>query len=183
MYLQLLIYKAWAAVLEGQWVTARTLLDQAQPVAQSGAGSPTLRGRIEQLQAEIERGNGRLPAAREHIEKALELMSYRTDQPEPALPQGLTMAARIALEQGRASDAQQLSSDALQLSERMARGANTSADVGEALLLQARARAASARPAELRMLLERAVQCLDNGFGNEHPVTREARAMLGRIGN
>lgn len=183
MYLALLVNQAWAAMLEREWTAAQSMLDEAQPVAAGGAGSPGLRGRIELLRAQIEHGNGRLQDAQEHIDKALSQMRYGSEQPERALPQVLTFASRVALERGDASQAQKLASDALLLSERVARAPDTSADVGESLLRLARARTAIDEHAAVRPLLERAERCLSNGFGAEHVATLEVRSLLAGNGS
>ena len=180
MHLQLLSCKAWAAVLESDWERARVLLEAAERLAGSGAGNATLSGRLELLQALVAVGNGRLPLAREHIEAALARLGYGSEQPDPSVSQVLAVASRIALLQGRRSDAQRLAEDALRTSERFARTQTSSADVGEALLRLAQARVGNIESVEVRPLLERAVQCLENGLGVEHPVTQEAQALLGK---
>jgi hypothetical protein len=87
----------------------------------------------------------------------------------------------VALTLGRQADAQRYASDALRSSEQLARSANSSADVGEALLLAAQATPAA--PAqEQRRRLERAVRCLSNGLRPDHPLTAEARRLLDGLG-
>lgn len=61
--------------------------------------------------------------------------------------------------------------------ESVARGPDTSADVGEALLLLAKAEIAQGRAPEAQPLLERAARCLTNGLGADHAMTREALAL------
>jgi len=56
----------------------------------------------------------------------------------------------------------------------VARGTDTSANVGEALLLLAKAEIAQGRTTEAQPLLERAARCLTNGLGANHAMTREA---------
>jgi hypothetical protein len=65
----------------------------------------------------------------------------------------------------------------LRVAEADARGPDTSADVGEALLLLAEAEAAQGRTTEAQPLLARAARCLTNGLGADHPLTREALAL------
>lgn len=67
----------------------------------------------------------------------------------------------------------------LGLAEKIARGPDTSADVGEALVRVVKARRQAGEPASaLLPLLERAIRCLDHGLGPDHPETREARGLL-----
>jgi hypothetical protein len=92
----------------------------------------------------------------------------------------LLVASRIALREGITRDAEQFARDALRISEPIARGPDTSADVGEALLRLAQAQLAADGNADVHALLERSVRCLTNGLAGEHPLTVEARKLLGR---
>jgi hypothetical protein len=86
----------------------------------------------------------------------------------------LTLAARAALASGRSRDGEHFARQLLVTAESVARGPDTSADVGEALLLLAKAEIAQGRAAEAQPLLERAARCLTNGLGADHAMTREA---------
>jgi hypothetical protein len=88
------------------------------------------------------------------------------------------MAAEVALAQHDTADAEQFADDARALFERLARGSNTSADVGEALLHLARARMSKDSAPDIRSLLDRALQCLSNGLTPDHPLAVEARTLL-----
>jgi hypothetical protein len=68
--------------------------------------------------------------------------------------------------------------DALAIWETVARGPDSSADVGEALLWIARARISVRSDADVTSILERAVRCLTNGLEANHPLTVEARTLL-----
>lgn len=63
------------------------------------------------------------------------------------------------------------------MAESVARGADTSADVGEALLLIAEAEIGQGRATEAQPLLERAALCLTNGLGADHSLTHEALTL------
>jgi len=89
----------------------------------------------------------------------------------------LNLAARAALASGRASDGERFARQLLAVAESVARGPDTSADVGEALLLLAEAEIAQGRTADAQPLLERAGRCLRNGLGTDHALTREAFAL------
>jgi tetratricopeptide (TPR) repeat protein len=93
----------------------------------------------------------------------------------------LNLAARASLALGQPEDAEKFARQALQLAEAVARGPDTSADVGEALLLVAMANIAEGRAAEAQPLLERSVRCLTNGLGGAHPRTEEA-IQLAQVG-
>jgi hypothetical protein len=86
-------------------------------------------------------------------------------------------AAEVVLAIGHAPDAARFAADGLRLSEGVARSPDSSADVGESLLLLVKAMPDSAL-AERRKQLQRAVRCLDNGLGADHPLTVEARTLL-----
>ena len=87
------------------------------------------------------------------------------------------LAANAALALGRSVDAENFAREELHLAEAVARGPDTSADVGAALLLLAKAEIAQGRATEAETLLERAARCLTNGLGADHALTREALAL------
>src|SRR5262249_9190326 len=89
------------------------------------------------------------------------------------------LASRTALAVGDGARAADFARSALKIAEPIARGPDTSADVGEALLMLGRALIAQGQNAEARPLLERAVRCLRNGYGAGHPTTRAAEALSG----
>jgi serine/threonine protein kinase len=87
------------------------------------------------------------------------------------------LAANAALALDRPVDAEHFAREELNLTEAVARGPDTSANVGEALLLLAKAEIAQGRTTEAQPLLERAARCLTNGLGADHVLTREALAL------
>ncbi len=87
------------------------------------------------------------------------------------------LAASAALALGRSADAENFAREVLRRAEAVARGPDTSADVGEALLILAKAEKAQGRAAQSQALLERAARCLTNGLGADHALTREARGL------
>jgi hypothetical protein len=90
-------------------------------------------------------------------------------------------AGRIALATGHTPDAERFITEAVQLTESVARTRESSADVGEALMLLVKSTPQSP-PAQRRTQLQRAVRCLNNGLGPDHPLTIEARTMLASLG-
>jgi hypothetical protein len=93
----------------------------------------------------------------------------------------LIVAADIALRQQLPAQAEQFATDAFKIGEPLARGPDSSADVGEALLRMAKARIAQGAPLQARPLLERAVRCLVNGLADGHPLTLQAQALLAGV--
>jgi hypothetical protein len=66
----------------------------------------------------------------------------------------------------------------LRISEALAREATQSADVGEAAFALALVHRAKGDEATAKAELVRSVEALTNGLGPDHPLTREAAAML-----
>ena len=93
----------------------------------------------------------------------------------------LTLAAEALLALGRPADAERYARAALSIAESASRGPTTSGDVGEILLLEAKADIAQHRDASAKPLLERAVPCLTNGFGASHRLTLEAKTLVASI--
>ncbi len=91
------------------------------------------------------------------------------------------MASVVALARGDAARADALASEALRIAESVARDPAQSADVGEALLLHAKARIAQGDSSTVRPLLERAATSLDGGLGSDHALTKEAHTLLASL--
>jgi len=117
-------------------------------------------------------------SAHRHRDRSLQLAGYRRTTSPVVQARVLQMAAASSLAEHDTAHAQQYAKDALALFEGLARGPDTSADVGEALLHLAQSRMNEASKAEIRILLTRAVRCLSNGLAPDHPLTVEARALL-----
>ncbi len=120
-------------------------------------------------------------AAEAHLAEALKLSNYGAGQAQRGSIRTLVGAARVALTLGRQANAQRYASDALRWSEQVARSADSSADVGEALLLVAQATPA-ATVQKQRRRLGHALRCLSNGLRPDHPLTVEARRLLEALG-
>jgi hypothetical protein len=148
-------------------------------LANGGIGNEVWAADVERIAAEGDAARGQLVSARQHIERSLALTRYHTKRQTRGLQLTLSVASRVALLEGRRAEAEQYARDALSVAEAIARGPETSADVGEALLRLAQARVASGASAtDVRPLLERAVRCLTNGLASDHPLTVEARDLL-----
>ena len=132
----------------------------------------------EHLRTEIALQRGDLDSARTSSKAALELAGYRSQHAERALNRTLLLAGNVALRARALEDAQTYARDALQRTESLARGAETSADVGEALLLLAKIEIARGSVANAKPLLTRAARCLENALEQKHPLAVEARQLL-----
>jgi hypothetical protein len=91
--------------------------------------------------------------------------------------EALLLAARAALMLGRPADAERDARQVVSIAEAAARGPDTSADVGEALLVLAQTEIAQNHQADAQPVLRRAVRCLTNGLGAEHPLTQQALTL------
>ena len=89
----------------------------------------------------------------------------------------LLLAARVALEAGRADDAARLTADALDIAISLARDPRQSATVGEARLLRARALSALGDKDGARAAIQGAAGALRAGLTPEHPLALEAAAL------
>jgi eukaryotic-like serine/threonine-protein kinase len=151
-----------------------------ETVTALGNGSPTdvnYRGLVDRLRGRLELQRGDTGAALQSAKASLAAIGGDANGKSLEGLPSLNLAAAAALAVGRSAEAQGFAQQALSMAEGVARGPDTSADVGEALLLLAKADMAQGRIAEARPLLERAARCLTNGLGAEHALTREARAL------
>lgn len=164
-----------------QFAEADKALQEAEGLVAGGMGDKNTAGQIESITALLELARGNLQAAHQHSQKSLELIGYYTHAPESLSVRVLLVAAKVSLGVGETAEAERFASDALATAEVVARGPNTSSDVGEALLRLAQARFTAGRTAETEAMLERAVQCLTNGLAPDHPLTNEARALLAHV--
>ena len=163
----------------GRWADAEAALSEAASLSADGVGGErSVRSQVEMLRARLDLAHGALDTARAHSEQSLRNAGYRSKDPDRTLTASLLTAARVALARQAPSDAEQFALDALAVAEPIARGPNTSADVGEALLLLANSHILAGKRADTKRLLERAVECLSNGLSPDHPLTIEARTRL-----
>ncbi len=93
----------------------------------------------------------------------------------------LLLAGRVALAAGRAGDAAQLTADALEIANSLARNPQQSATVGEARLLLARALLATGDTGGARAAIQGAASALRAGLTPEHPLALEAAALEAKL--
>jgi eukaryotic-like serine/threonine-protein kinase len=146
-----------------------TLLQSPQAV-QEGSASGDRGVVLAGLQALLRLARGERDAARD-----LDALLAPDVPPSPARAAALRIAARAALAQQQLEPALRRAREAVAMSERVAREPTRSADVGEALLVLARALQAAGRSAA--ETARRAAEALHAGLGASHALTREAVAL------
>ena len=161
-----------------RWDEAMPALNEAGSLAAGGIGNRNIGALVEAALARLEVARGDLDSARRHRDRSLELAGYRASSAERALPKVLLDAGHVALAAHDVAGAEQFFRDSLAITEGVARGPDTSADVGEGLLRLAQARIAAGSRSGNKPLLERAVRCLTNALGADHALTLEARNLL-----
>jgi tetratricopeptide (TPR) repeat protein len=162
-----------------EWQEAERELDETAAIsATNDRGTAAL---AEALLAQLNLGRDMLPSAHHHYQRALELAGYESEKPARTLARVLLTASRVAQSEHAPQDAQRFARDALAISESVARGADTCADVGEALLRLAEVQLSVDQHAAVRPVLARAERCLTNGLDANHPLSREARRLLGSV--
>ena len=150
-----------------------------EPLWQANPGLQVL---IESVRVDWDIADGRLAEAAQRIAALLAHRSMKNA--DHVRPRRLTLmlAARIGLARRDFAAAAGHAREALELAEASARGADTSADVGEALLLQSGIQAAEGQIIAARSGFERAERCLRNGYGLQHPLTLEAARLRAELG-
>jgi tetratricopeptide (TPR) repeat protein len=114
------------------------------------------------------------------IERVLQLIGYPEDPMARRFANTLApLAAQIALAAGKLDRAAALARDGVVQAEAAAREAYASGDVGRARLVLGRVLVAQGESQAGRTMLESALAPLSNGLGDDHWLTREARAALG----
>ncbi len=137
-------------------------------------------GLMDRLRGVLELKRGEPAAALRSAKASLAAMAGGANGKPLDERTSLNLAARAALASGRSAEGERFARQLLGVAEAVARGPDTSADVGEALLLLGQAEIAQGRAAEAQPLLERAARCLTNGLGADHAMTREALALAAR---
>jgi serine/threonine protein kinase len=154
-----------------------TIQEIAIALGKSSAIDQHFLGLLDRLRGLLELKRGDPAAALQSANESLAAMAGGANSKPLDERWSLNLAARAALASGRAADGERFARQLLAVAESVARGPDTSADVGEALLLLAEAEIAQGRTADAQPLLERAGRCLRNGLGTDHALTREAFAL------
>jgi len=132
------------------------------------------------LRARLRLAQGRPADAAEIVERELARLDASTFKDPVARAAALRTGARVRLALGDAGGALERARAAVAESQRAARDPARSADVGEALLIEAQAQRASGDAAGALRAAERAAGALTGGLGSEHPLTRAAQAFAAR---
>jgi eukaryotic-like serine/threonine-protein kinase len=166
----------------GQMPEAESALQEMTTALGNGATTmdPRNRGLSDTLRGLLELRRGDPAAALKSANAALAAIGAEAKGKVLDAHASFKLAASAALALDRSVDAENFAREELHLTEAVARGPDTSADVGEALLLLAKAEMAQGRIAEAQPLLERAARCLTNGLGADHTLTREALTLATR---
>jgi hypothetical protein len=163
----------------GQMPEAESALKEMITAMSNGESTldPRYRGLSDTLRGLLELRRGDPAAALDSAKAALAAIGAPAKEKGREARTSFGLAGNAALALGRSVDAENFAREELHLADAVARGPDTSADVGEALLLLAKAEIAQDRSTEAQPLLERAARCLTNGLGADHALTREALAL------
>jgi serine/threonine protein kinase len=160
----------------GQLSEAESTIQETAIAVGSGSDQHFL-GLLDRLRGLLELKRGDPRAALQSANAALAAMAGGRNRKPLDERTVLNLAARAALASGQAADGERFAHQSLGLAEAVARGPDTSADVGEALLILAKAEIARGQITEAQSLLARSVRCLTNGLGADHALTLEALAL------
>lgn len=161
----------------GKLTDAQQEIDAATAVYRQ-SGSASRKGRIPAMMdlasAQLALARGEPQIAERDALSVLGRSDPTDSRPVSEARSAYRTAAEAALLGGRPDAARKYIDQALALAERYARGSDSSADVGEVLVLSAKARLAQNPSEDVRPLLARAVRALTSGLGAQHPLVREA---------
>ena len=174
--LEIELWLAQVQVRRGQFTeTEHQLSRQAESEAAAGRW-PMLTPAT--ILAALQRGRGAVTEAASTIEGNLPRLAS-SPVSSVALAAALREAAYIQLSAGDAGNALRFAGEAAEVSQRVARNPDASADVGEALLLVARAQRVLGRRAESVATARESAKALAAGLSEDHRLTREALALAG----
>ena len=163
----------------GRGDEAQAFLDAAEAVYRDTEGAnERLLDSIALARAEIIMESGDIEAAQDAIAAILERVAYPQRTDTPGLSSILWTAARVALAAVEYPAAERYADDAFEVAAGIARDPRLSGDVGQMLLLRAKARTAQGNATGATDDLEQAIPALKNGLGEEHPDTVEAMRLL-----
>lgn len=174
------IAKIFAA--RGQFDDAEVRLSAAEEVLTENPGAYDRQFQSIQLtRAVISRGRGDLDQSREYVDAIFRKFGYPATKAAQGLMYALGVAAETELVAGNFSLAEQMAIDRLHLAESVARQSTSSGDVGQTLLLRAKARIALGELEGATNDLTRALPSLANGLGEDHPDAFEAQQLLDQL--
>jgi serine/threonine protein kinase len=162
----------------GKLPQAESTIDEAKTAVANGSPTdPNYKGLVDHLDGLVSLRRGDFAAALRSANASLDAIGVAARPTSRSARMSLNLASAAAIGLGQPADGERFAREALAIAQFLARGPDTSADVGEALLLLAKAEIAQGRRADAQPLLERAVRCLTNGLGPEHELSREATSL------
>ena len=168
------VFSAQLPQAEGANAEIKSALDGGSAADSRLGGIPYRLSALYELQ------RGEAAAALQSAKAALAVTGTPVNGESGEARGALEAAAQASLLLGKPVDAERFARQALGMAEAVARGPDTSAHVGEALLLVAKAQLAHGRTQDTQSELERAVRSLTNGLGAGHHLTQEARSLANR---
>ena len=171
---------AKAYIQTGEYSAAHAALDEAQAYySESGNVNPGALRATQLARFDLYLVEDRFDAARIVVTELLDATGG--DQGGMLAGQVRLAAAQLALAERQFDTAEQHSTEAHRIAASIARGPDTSADVGLALLTRAEARLALGNTSEARTDLEAAIPALSNGYGASHVETERTRTLLNNL--
>jgi serine/threonine-protein kinase len=153
-------------------------LEAVAALAQKDAGASVRPATLAQvIRSQWMLAQGHSAGARTRLDPLIAAMRDPDSNIGSYLPTALLLSSRIATAEGRTADAARAATEALDLWQKRARNAESSADVGEALLVLAQAQHAGKDLGAARQSAARALIALNNGLGPDHPMTTEAKDL------
>ena len=170
-----LAYSARGLIALDRFAEAATDLNRVDALAKqnvAGGGTSAMRAQI--VRAQLLLALGRAEAAQRTLDSMLPQMREPNAPLRTLLPWALIGAVKVAMAQKRYDDAARLAGELLDEDLRRARNPAASADVGEASLLLAQAKAAIGDRAGAHDAARQAVTSLTAGLGADNALTRAA---------
>jgi hypothetical protein len=168
----------------GRGAEAGDFLAAAEAIYLETAGAnERLLDEIALARARILLTEGDAAAARAAVDEVLSRAGYPQRKDAPGLSSMLWTASQVALGNGDAMNAEQYANDGFEVAVKVARDPAFSGDVGQLLLLRAKARHAQGDRTATTTDLELAIPSLIKGFGEAHPETVEAKSLLALAGS
>jgi hypothetical protein len=159
----------------GELPAAQATIDEMKAALANGSpNDASYQGLLQRLQSLVNLKRGDFSAALQSATASVAAIGAAAGPSSGTARASLVLASAAATGLGRAADGERFAREALDRAQSVARGPDTSADVGEALLALGKAQMAQGHAAEARPLLERAARCLTNGLGARHALSREA---------
>lgn len=172
------VVRAEALIALGRLDVAHAELDKVRQRAK-GLEAANRRALIlaENTAADLSRAEGNLIEGRSKIDSLIDMLRHEAGSGPTTLGLALLTASRIAVADQRFVEAERLSSEASSIYAKRARNVDSSADVGESLLLLAEAQRGEGQVDAARATANKAFVSLNSGLGAEHPLTLQAAAL------